>query len=183
MANKTVVKITGAKEVGSNLRKKLAAAVAEKQHLESLALVVQKSIVGNARLGKDPDGNKFKELSESWIERKSKLSKVNKPSEFYRKRKSNITFTGQLLDSFKYKIIQSTLTIEFFFQGLRRPYKGLRKESLETVATNKELASKIEQARPFVFISDKVADVISNLIRRKIRQQLANFRKLNRLLR
>lgn len=183
MAKNAVVKITGVKKVGDNLKKIVAAAVSDREHLESLAVVVQKSIVGNARSGKDPDGNKFKPLSDSWIERKSKLSKVNNTSEFYRKRKSNITFTGQLLDSFKYKVVQATLTINFFFDGFRKPYKGLRKEALETPATNKQLASEIEQVRPFVFVGDKTRDILVNLIRRKIRQQLTNFRKLNRLLR
>lgn len=183
LANKATVRITGVKGIGNNLKKIARLAVEEKTHLDQLAIVVQKSIVGNARLGRDPNGEKFKELTESTIERKAKLAKVNETSDFYRKRKSNLTFTGQLLNSFKYKITQSTLTIQFFFEGFRKPYKGLRKEALETLATNKLLAAKLEKDRPFSFISDKTKDVLVNLIRRKIRQQLTNFRKLNRLLR
>ena len=179
---KTKVTITGVKEIKERLLKVARAGIESDETLKEVGNIVQKSIVGAARSGKDPEGNKFTPLSKSWIERKQKLSSVNTTSSFYSKSRSNITFTGQLLDSFKFVINKSQLSLRFFFDGVRKPYRGLRKAELDGIETNKELAARIEETRPFVILSKKAEQMIIILVKRKIRQQLSNFKKLSRIL-
>lgn len=181
--NKTRVKISGIKELRDSTLKIIRTGIESKETLNEVGQIIQKSIVGAAKTGKDPEGNKFKELSKSWIDRKQKLSRVNETSEFYRKSRSNLSFTGQFLNSFKFAIDSSKLSLRFFFDGVRKPYKGLRKEALDGVKTNKELAQRIEETRPFVMLSKKTESIVIILIKRKIRQQLNNFKKLSRILR
>ena len=184
MASKNVrVSISGIKEISESTKSIINLAIADEQHLKELAEVFKKSVVGSARTGKDPDGKKFKPLSKSWIARKKVLATVNQPSEFYSKNRSNITFTGQLLNSFKYKINKAEVAITFFFEGMRVPYRGVLKPELDGIKTNKELAAKIEEVRPFAFLGEKTRDILINLIRRKIRTQLNNFKRVSKILR
>jgi len=180
---KTSVKITGVKELGASAIKVLRAGIENDEALTELGDVVKKNIVGNARTGKDSNGNPLKPLSKSWIDRKSQLAKANTPSAFYRKNKSNLTFTGQLLDSFTFRVVKSKLLLEFFFSGMRKPYRGLKKEALDGAKTNKELAAKLEEDRPILIVGDKTREILFNLVRRKLRQQLSNFKRLSKILR
>ena len=176
------VVIKGIKGVEESTRKVLQKAINSQELLNEVAVLVQRNIIGSARQGKTQDGVALKPLSKSWVERRKKLSEVNSTGTFYKPSKSNLSFTGQLLDSFTYEISRVNATIRLFFKGSRKPYKGIKKAALEGPATNRELAEQIEQDRPFVFIGEKLNKIIVNKVKRSLRKQLSNFNKLRKIL-
>lgn len=181
MAKKTSVKITGVREVGKALSKSVKMVEADKSLFKEMGDYTVRNIVGNARLGKDPNGTSFKQLSDSWVKRAKRLATVNSTDEFYKgTKKSRLTFTGQLLKSFTYT--SSNLTLSFFFKGTRQPYKGIVKPQLDGVSTNAELAERIEEVRPFVFLSDKMKTSLISKVIKSLRKTLKDYKKLSRLL-
>lgn len=62
----------------------------------------------------------FKPLSKSWRKEREKLSKYNKTSEVYSKNRSNLSFTGQLLDSLTYVANAGKILLKF--TGIHKAY-------------------------------------------------------------
>lgn len=90
----------------------------------------------------------FRLLKESWILRKTKLAETNHTDEFYEEGKSNLTFTGQLMNSIVHKII-SKGTLLFSFDGTHEGYKSSTGRSSKSIP-NEKLAEYVAQAgRPF----------------------------------
>lgn len=180
---KTSAKITGLKNIEKSTLFALRQGVSSKEVLDDIGDYTTKNLVGYARLGKTSDGSSFSPLSKSWIKRKASLADVNNTDEFYKKNKSNLTFTGQLLRSISYRIYQGTLTLGIYFKGNRNPYKGLVKSELDGPATNTELAEQIEKTRPFMFISEKMNKVLVNRVIRSLKRSLNNYKRISKLLR
>lgn len=133
--------------------------------------------------------NKLARLRRSTIKRRKKLARVNRTHVDFSPAKSNLTFSGQLLNAISFKRSRKAggiLSVQaniFVKRTKRRPYKGIRKKFLKNSITNKELSdihnkgSKTMPARPFLGVSNKQKKVITNILtrffRKKIRQ---NFR-------
>jgi hypothetical protein len=182
MAKKTSVKITGVNEIGKGLEKSLKAIDSDKSLLKDIGDYTVRNIIGAARLGKDPEGAAFKDLSAGWDKRRKRLATVNQTDEFYKtSKRSRLTFTGQLLRSFTYSV--SKLSLSFFFKGNRRPYKGIKKAALDGPSTNAELAESIEETRPFVIVSEKMKVTLTSMVIRSLKRTLNNYKKLSKLLR
>ena len=87
-------------------------------------------IVATARTGKSLEDNfdpqKFPKLKESTIKRRESLKRNNPfvlDEQFFRARFANVTLTGQLLESFRYRVQRSI--VSFFFKDKRLPiYEG-----------------------------------------------------------
>lgn len=180
MAKAFRAQIKGIKNLEETTKKIVRAGIEDKETMQQAGQIIQRSIVGSARTGKNPDGESFKPLSKAWIKRKARLSEVNTTSEFYKKSRSNLSFTGQLLDSFSFSINKNILS--FFFKGNRKPYKGIFKAQLEGPATNAELAESIEKERPFVFLGDKPGKQVTIMIIRQIKRKLRDFKRVSKLL-
>ena len=172
--------IKGIKNLEETTKKIVRAGIEDQETMSMAGQMIQQSIVGSARSGKDPDGAKFKALSKGWRQRRDKLASVNPTSDVYSKNRSNLSFTGQLLKSFKYKINKNVLS--FFFEGNRKPYRGLVKKELDGVSTNAELAEQLEKDRPFVFLGQKTAQKVTIFIIRQIRRKLNDFKRASKLL-
>ena len=180
---KTKAKITGLKNIEKSTLLALRQGVGSKEVLNDVGQYVTTNLIGNARQGKTNEGTSFDPISKSWIKRKAALADVNNTDEFYKKNKSNLTFTGQLLRSISYRIYQGTLTLGIYFKGNRKPYKGIRKAELDGPATNAELAEQIEKTRPFMFISEKMNKVLVNRVIRGLKRSLKNYKRISKLLR
>jgi hypothetical protein len=182
MAKKTSVKITGVDNLAKGFEKTIKMIESDKALFKEMGDYTVRNIVGSARLGKDPGGTQFKDLSDGWNKRRKRLATVNATDEFYREysKKSRLIFTGQLLKSFTFSV--SKLSLSFFFKGNRKPYKGIRKSALEGPATNAELAESIEETRPFVFLSEKMKVTLTSMVIKSLRKSLNNYKKLRRLL-
>jgi hypothetical protein len=178
------VKITGVKELGAAIIKATHLIETDSGLFKDMGEYTVKGIVGNARLGADPDRTNLKDISSAWDKRRKRLATVNDTDENYKpsSRKARLTFTGQLLKSFSFSIFPKSLSMSFFFKGNRAPYRGLRKPVLKGPATNAQLAASIEEQRPFVFLGKKMKSVLLSKVVKSLRRSLRDYKRLSRLL-
>ena len=95
----------------------------------------------NARVGKASDGSSFPPLSEKWKEMRGKLAQINDTHLAYGRTRSNVTFTGQLLDGLMYTIDPQKKSVTISFNNeVRTPYKNLNGTRNESNKTNNEIA-------------------------------------------
>lgn len=184
MNSKTSVKITGVKELGLAVQKACHLISSDNGMFKDMGDYTVKGIVGNARLGSNPDKTNFKDIGEKWDKRRKRLATVNDTDENFKpsSRKARLTFTGQLLKSFSYLTNPKELTLSFFFKGTRKPYRGLKKTTLKGPATNAELAASIEEQRPFVFLGQKMRQTLLSKVIKSLRRSLRDYKRLSKLL-
>jgi len=81
-----------------------------KKQLQSRQLldIIAKDLIAGMRKGINPGtGKKFKKLEDSTIANRKRLAKFNKTHKNYSSARSNLTFTGQFLDSIKATVEKS----------------------------------------------------------------------------
>lgn len=128
----------------------------------------------NARTGKASDGSSFPPLSEKWKEQRGELARVNNTHLAYGRTRSNVTFSGQLIDGLIYEIDERNKTVTVKFDDeVRTPYKNLdgssRKESLK----NSELAGYLtSRGWKIIGMNNEMNDRVLFLIESAIRQLL-----------
>ena len=111
-------------------------------------------------------------LSDKWKTRRGKLSKVNPTHKTYSKNRSNITFTGELLDSITYKFKKKD-GFTFFLKGKHKGYKGLKGKRGKSVK-NSEIAKGLAELG-YIFMSkidDKGIERIKKIYIRHLRRIL-----------
>ena len=144
-----------------------------KQLLESVARIAIDDIRGNAREGKpfvEGKESSFPSLETKTEKRRKRLATVNTTDRAYSPARSNLTFTGQLLNSLKFSI--SGLRIKIFPSGTRSPYNYIRGGQSKSVS-NKIVAQGLAE-KGFKFLG------IGEPTERKIRSEIV--RTLRRLL-
>lgn len=124
------------------------------------------------------DGSRQPALSQDWIERKQELAKSNPKGTSYGASKSNLTLTGQLLESLKRTDNKKRVEIEP--TGKRKPYtypSGKRAKAKHT-PTNKELTEYLKkQGRRFIGFNDKLKKAVTKVFKDHVRRNLKNFNK------
>lgn len=165
--------------VENETREKLKKIFQEPALLSQVADVAIKDIKFQARRGKNPiTGGNFIPLSKEWIKRRGELAKTNTTNEAYKQNRSNITFTGQLLDSLSKKITRSGISI--IFSGIHRRYvrsisnlKRSKKEpKTQPQLTNDQLAQYVGEIRPFFYIRETLLPQLKSVVIRYIRRRL-----------
>lgn len=118
----------------------------------------EKEYKRDRRKGINPKtGRNYKRLTENWIERKSRLAGKNVTHRSYRKNKSNLTFTGQLIDSIRFFFNKTKFRVEIEVIGKHKPYIGVNGKNLGRSRTNADIAEALEdQGRPLVSLSKKL---------------------------
>lgn len=127
------------------------------------------------RAGKSPTGKRHPQNSESWEYTKIALTKTNKPSEFYQYGLSNVTFTGQLLESIKlFKINRSKGSVEIDASGQRAPYKNLDGSVQKSKPpTNQKLVEYLKEKGRIIFgINKQMQNVINKIVRSYINAEI-----------
>ena len=126
----------------------------------------------------------FKPLAKSTIENRIELAKYNKTATVYKENRSNLSFTGQLLDSLQFRRIKSdgkSLKILVFFGGDREMYNigpKTKATATERNRTNDSLAATLAEIGFRVFSKDGIEkktalmNRITNAIRSYIRKKL-----------
>jgi hypothetical protein len=66
-------------------------------------------------------GGRFKPTSKAWREKREKISESTNTNDAYSKNRSNLTLTGQLLDSLRKSV--NAGVVKIFFAGVHYPYK------------------------------------------------------------
>lgn len=119
-------------------------------------------------------GGRFKPLSGPYRKWRKKVlakqtpwSQTNAVGEFFAPNKSNLTLTGQLINSLKGRS-------NFRKQGITIIPTGTRKDG----KTNKEVAEEVaKKGRPFLGLDEKGKQRIIQIVKRDLRRQLKRRRR------
>jgi hypothetical protein len=121
----TRVKIIGLEKVSKRIKTQVGRAIKQSGFERDLLGDVIEEIREN---GIEP------ELRPATIKRRERLATVNPTDSAYSSGKSNLTFTGQLLNSLRVKFQVSKLVFNFTSIGKHRPYKLIRKKKTSASA-------------------------------------------------
>lgn len=120
------------------------------------------------------DGSSQPAIGEPWKERKRELAKYNTKGKSYSPNKSNLTFTGQLLESLQRAKHKTKVIIEP--TGTREPYRDKNGVIKSKKLTNKKLAGYLkEQGRYFLGYNDKLKKAVKKKLLEHIRRNLKDF--------
>ena len=106
---------------------------------------------------------KLNELSEPYIKyrKKQKLGPLASPA------RSNLTFTGELLEAIVVKAIAKNVNVEIDDRGHSRFREGVRALALKVA----------KDGRPFFGLSDSEVKILDNFVNRKIRERIRSLNK------
>lgn len=121
---------------------------------------------------------KLAPLSKPWIQKRDRIASSQGTHPAYAKKRSNLTLTGQLLDSLKRSVAGRMVTI--FFDGMHIPYRMQTRKGISRVGKlikNSKLAQYVaEQGRPFFGFSkafeSKLLAQVKRVVIRYIRRNL-----------
>lgn len=121
---------------------------------------------------------KFAPLSKPWIKTRDRIASSQGTHPTYAKKRSNLTLSGQLLDSMKRSVVGRMVTI--FFDGTHIPYRIQTRNGISRVGKlikNSRLAQYVaEQGRPFFGFSkafeSKLLAQVKRVVIRYIRRNL-----------
>lgn len=108
--------------VEANIKTKVSKMLSEPALLNEVGDTVIRDIQYQTRRGVSAvTGERFKPTKKSWREKREKIAQATPTHETYGKNRSNLTLTGQLLDSLR-KVI-SGKGIKIYFAGFHMPYR------------------------------------------------------------
>ena len=156
-----------------------------KQFQKEVGEFLVKRIQGETRRGKPYNKERsFPGLKSSTIKGRDNLSRFNKTHPSYSKARSNLTLTGQLVDSIKFKVKLGLYTI--FPKGRRRPYRTGKNSVAKGTPSNETLSGFLSK-KGFDLFDDgvlsndrKVTKRVNNIFRRFLRRALRVRSRLNR---
>jgi hypothetical protein len=182
------VKIKRMKELEINIKGIFDRTVNSLSVYGEMATAAIRLIKGFTRSGKEASGGKYrsiKSLAESTINQRRRMARYNKTSELFSPEKSNLTFTGQLIESVKTLAIKVTQRMVVVGpEGKRKPYKNKDGSNVGSSPkrkgqknagppTNEELGRYVaEQGRLFLFLDDKGKKQLKNIVLKHLRRQL-----------
>lgn len=130
---------------------------------------------GFLRSGKNPDGTVLPELSYSWEKRKQALTATNNPANYYKYGLSNLTFTGQLLDSMTVEKIdrKNASAIIGIPDTKRQPYKNFNNKPVKKTPTNKKIYEYLtKMGWKFFGINKQMENVINRIVRKYLNNEI-----------
>lgn len=185
MAKKTSVKITGIAEARDSAIKFLNDSISNDEFLKQVAEQTIDQIQKAVRSGGRTDPAYFQPpLSDSTIERRKTLIKQGNSFDpkIVNPKRSNLSLSGQLLDSFQYRTNKALSTIVLFLNKSRKPYRGVKGQELEN-KDNVQVKNDLEKRGfKFFFVSEKINTLIENFITKELRRKLSLYNKINRKL-
>lgn len=170
------------------IKDKLDSAVDEKKFLSEVGQMIVFDIKRNARSGntieKDGTTKKMEPLAESSIARREWLRREgNAKAVPYRDNLSNLSMSGQLIDSIDYELKGNIIEIDAY--GQRQPYRELSGQSMlpigrDTETTNHDLLEKHQNgdplinlpARRIVGLRRQIIDRINIMYKEHVRRKL-----------
>ena len=182
---KTRVKIDR-QALENSIRRKLDEVRDEDQLKTEIGLFLTERIRFQARVGKPlNDDGRFPPLKDkntskgglpSTVERREYLSRFNKTDSTFASRRSNLTFTGQLLDGLAFNRVKNG--IDLLFKGKRKPYRTGPKSRERNPLSNAELDVELRKIGFFAFtkpgieanrkITRQISRIVSRFLRRKL---------------
>lgn len=168
--------------VESNIRNAFNKVIKSDQMMREIGTLVVTDVQEQTKKGKSiPSGSKLKPLTSKWKERRKELAKHNSTDADYSPEKSNLTFTGQLLNSIKF-IIPKPGSIKIFFQGTHEPYATKNGKGSSRPVANQDIADgqALKQGRPFVGVRPTIERRIGRIIRTYLKRALIVSKLLSR---
>jgi hypothetical protein len=169
-----------------NTRKAFEKVIRNKELLNDIGETIITDIKFQTRRGNSiPTQGKLKPLTSKWKDKRANIADQIKTGEAYSKNRSNLTLSGQLLDSLKTRI-KGAGQIIIEAVGSRTPYlystkKTVKSRKQKHEPTNEELAQYVkEQGRPFLGIRDAIKDRIKKDIIAFIRRSSRVLDKINK---
>lgn len=174
------VKFKNIANVRDSIRREFDRIKKDPELLRQIGDVTLKDIIGNARAGRDAETRqKFPvSLSESWVKTRKYLSIFNGVSEYFygvESRKSNLSFTGKFLESFKFKTTPNDGKVTILTEGDHPGYKT-QKGSTKPVNNNKLLGYLEDKGFIFMGVSLSLRSKINVLTKRFIRNLIKTRR-------
>jgi hypothetical protein len=114
----------------------------------------------------------LKLLKEKWITRKERLKTVNSTDPSYEEGASNLSFTGQLLNSFSHAI-RGPGRILLYFHDFHQPYKNLNGTTSGEEIPNATLAKYLaDKGRPFVGVRPSMRLRINRIVKDYVKRAM-----------
>lgn len=164
-------------------RKSINQILKEKTFQDQITKDVKQDIIATTRLGKSTvTGKSFPRLKPKWISTRAKIIAFQGAPSFVKASKSNLSLSGELLDSLKSRVSDTDgFKAAFFFEGVHRPYKyrGVLKPVVKVGGgiENDKLAKILDKRFKFIGIRPILQKRIITSIVDKIKVTLA---RLNR---
>lgn len=175
------VKIKGLKRLEKNVTSLLNVAISNPRLLEEVAEFTVNRIETETRKGKSMvTDSRLEPLSPSTKRRRARLGKLNQTHRSFRSGVSQLTFTGELLESITAKIFPRKRLIKFDFSGMHSRIIGLRGKPIGDRISNKDLAKRLQSGdpstnlppRPFMGLDEKATEQIKRIILKGLRNRL-----------
>jgi hypothetical protein len=162
-----------ADKLEGNVRAAFQKVIRSQAMLNEVGQLVVTDVVEQTRNEKSiPLKKDLRLLKEKWITRKSKIVDTNQTSPFYEEGKSNLTFTGQLLNSFTWAI-EGVGKIRLFFQGTHQPYKNIDGTTSGKSISNEDLAKYVaDGGRPFVGVRPAIKRRVNRIVKTYLKRAL-----------
>lgn len=169
------VKIKGIDRLKVNTQKILTDVKTDAQTLNDIGELLRDEVIGFTRSGKSVSTNgSFPQLADSTIKSRKNLSKYNQTDALYSPARSNLTFTGELLESLTIKTKVREGSVEVLPQGNHKGYKtktGRGKSEL-----NRDIFDWLEAKGFKVFgfsqaFRDRLSSRVNVLIKRTLRKK------------
>lgn len=185
-----IIKFKGFDKLEKQLKERMHKALLDKKLLNDVGEAVVKEIRGNARTSGSRTGEKFEPLSPEWVKRRQQLVESksgktyhkqkeedkrarNTPDKSYSAKKSNMTLTGQTLNSISFKTASDKPLLSIVAEGDHPGY--LQKDGTRTKSVPFESILKWNhEKRKVMHINPqgKIVDQIRNIVKRHLRRLL-----------
>ncbi|MBL0233182.1 MAG: hypothetical protein IPQ08_05915 [Chitinophagaceae bacterium] len=105
-----------------SIKEKVNSILNEPELMNSIGDAIIKDIRFQTRRGVSSiNGERFKPTSKAWRNKREKIAEATSTNDAYSKNRSNLTLTGQLLDSLRKAV--NGKSVKIFFAGVHMPYK------------------------------------------------------------
>jgi len=148
--------------------------------LNEIGEATVRDIKGQTRRGvSNVTEEKFKSLTPKWVQKRTEIAKSSGPSDVFSPKRSNLSLTGQLVNSIIYVVDRGLVRI--FADGDRKPYsyrtkKGEIKE-IKSKIDNAELSRLVSKDRPFIGVRKRFEQNILQIVNRFLRRRLRPRRR------
>jgi hypothetical protein len=180
---KSKATLTGISQAKNSLMKFVKDQFSSKDFLTDIGDTAKEQIKNRTRAGLEE--YKQLEVTEGTIKRRKSLIKSGNSfdSKIVKASRSNLSLSGQLLESIitKANTLQSLVILSL--EKSRKPYKGVKGQDLENKKTNSQINKDLEdRGRFFLFLSDKLKSQLESKLSQLLRKKLSLYNRINRKL-
>ncbi len=168
------VNIKGIPQLSEALKKFINESLAKEEVLQRVGLIGRDAIIAKTRTGKSlPTNGKQKALAPSTVKSRERLAKTNAVQETFSAKRSNLTLTGQLLESIKVLANTSKAEVVLVPKGARKPYVNKNGKPQKRTPTNEQVATYLaEKGFTFMGIDDPTKKQMVKAVKAFLRNEI-----------